>query len=230
MPRPWTVVDRVETPEGALELRRRGAKDYVIAVGGRVLMSSGAVHTEREVATVACARCGPSPRVLIGGLGMGFTLRAALDALPADAAVTVVELNPVVERWCRGPLAALTGNSLDDPRCTLILGDVAAAIRDAGGPVWSAIVLDLYEGPHAATQGIDDPFWGRAALSWTKRALAPGGVFTVWSEEPDAAFERRLGQAGFTWERLPPPPHGPRHVVYVATIGRGPSRERAPSR
>lgn len=223
MARPWTTLDRVDTPEGPLELRRRGPSDFVIAVGGRVLMSSTATRTERAVAEVACRRLSsvPEPRVLIGGLGMGFTLRAALDALPARARVTVVEMNPVVERWCRGPLAALTGDALADPRTTLVLGDVAVAIAETRPPsLWQAIVLDLYEGPHAATQTRDDPFYGPRALARTRSALVPGGLLSVWSEDPDAAFERRLSAAGFTTERTPRPVSGPRHVIYLARAGR----------
>lgn len=218
MPRPWTVLDTADTPEGRLELRQRGPGDFLIVVGGRVLMSSTATHTERAVADLACRRLtGAAPRVLIGGLGMAFTLRAALDALPPGAAVTVVEMNPVVERWCRGPLAEMTGRPLDDPRTTLVLGDVAAVIAATPpAPPWDAIVLDLYEGPHAATQSREDPFYGPAALQRTRAALRPGGLFAVWSEDPDTAFEGRLGRAGFLAERVPPPPSGPRHVVYLA--------------
>jgi spermidine synthase len=221
VPRAWNLVERVDTDEGALELLQRGPKDFVIAVGGRVLMSSTAVHTERAVATEACARLTglKAPRVLIGGLGMGFTLRAALDALPAEAHVTIVEMNPVVERWCRGPLAALTDEALSDLRVTLVMGDVSRVIRDARPPLWDAIVIDLYEGPHAATQTLDDPFYGEVALAFTKRALRPGGWFAVWSEEKDTAFAKRLREAGFAPERVPPPPNGPRHVVYLGRNG-----------
>ncbi len=219
MPRPWTVVELVPTPEGPLELRKRGDNDFLIVIGGRVLMSSNEVRTERMVAWVACASLAgvKAPRVLIGGLGMAFTLRAALDVLPADAQVTTVELNPVVERWCRGPLAARNAHPLDDPRSTVVIGDAAAAIA-ATPPTkrWHAIVLDLYAGPNQATQGRDDPFYSATALAITKRALLPGGALSVWSEEPDAAFEARLGRAGFISERVPRPESGPRHVVYVA--------------
>ncbi len=225
MPRPWTTVDRVDTPEGPLELQQRGPKDFVITVGGRVLMSSTAVRTERAVAEVACRRIAgiPAPRVLIGGLGMGFTLRAALDSLPADAQVTVVEMNPVVERWCRGPLALLTDDALNDPRCTLVLGDVAVAIAETRPPrLWHAIVLDLYEGPNEATQSLDDPFYSASALTLTRRALLPGGVLAVWSEESAPVFEQRLSTVGFTTERAPPPPSGPKHVIYLARAPGGP--------
>lgn len=222
MPRPWNRVDRVETSDGPLELLQRGAKDFVITVGGRVLMNSAWALTERAAAEVGCRKLAGmrAPRVLIGGLGMGFTLRAALDALPANAEVTVVELNPVVEQWCRGPLAALTADALSDPRVTLVIGDVSRVIaRTEKDERWNLIVLDIYEGPHAATQGIEDPFYGVAALAFTKAALVPGGWFAVWSEEADAAFAKRLVAAGFSVEPVPPPPSGPRHVVYLGRRG-----------
>jgi spermidine synthase len=153
--------------------------------------------------------------VLIGGLGMGYTVRAALDALPAAAEVVVAELTPEIEAWCRGPLAPLTGAALDDPRVRVVIGDVARIIAGAPRGHYHAILLDLYEGPHAATQGADDPFYGRAALAASRAALAAGGVLAVWSEDPDDAFARRIEAAGFAVEahRLGKPR---RHVVYLA--------------
>jgi hypothetical protein len=231
--RRWETLDRVATAEGTLELRRRGADDFLITVGGRVLMTSQAHRSEDALARRACAALGARaslapqagraddsrargrPRVLVGGLGMGYTLRAALDALPAAAAVTVVEINPRVVDWCRGPLAALSGGALDDRRVTVEVGDVADAIAAARG--LDALVLDLYEGPHAATQGPADPLYGTAALGRTARALAPGGVFAVWSEEADRAFEQRLRSAGFSVDkqRLS---GGRAHVIYLARV------------
>jgi spermidine synthase len=222
MSRPWTTLDRVDTDEGVLELRRRGDHEYLITVAGRVLMASAAHRSEAALAEAACKRLAgrPRPRVLIGGLGMGFTLRAALDTLPAGAEVVVAELNPVVVRWCEGPLAELTGRALDDPRARVEIADVAELIRKAAaggaGACFDAIVLDLYEGPREASGGASDPFFGRRALQTTRRALARGGVFAVWSEDRDDAFERRLAAAGFTVERLRPKSGGPRHVVYLA--------------
>jgi len=223
MARPWTILDRIETDEGALELRRRGEDEYLITVAGRVLMASAAHRSEAVLAEAACTRLAERsrPRVLIGGLGMGFTLRAALDALPPDARVTVAELNPVVVHWCEGPLAELAGRALDDPRATVEIADVAALIgraAKAGGKSrYDAIILDLYEGPREFSGGASDPFFGRRALATTRRALAPGGVFAVWSEDRDDAFERRLAAAGFEVERLRPKSGGPRHVVYLAS-------------
>jgi len=156
--------------------------------------------------------------VLIGGLGMGFTLRAALDALPRRARVVVAEINQAVVRWCRGPLAGLTGNALEDPRASVVMEDVARVIERGG---FDAIVLDLYEGPRQATQAAEDPFYGPQALRRTRESLTPGGVFAVWSEDPDPAFEKRLRTAGFVVERRKPGKGGPRHVVYLA-------RNRAP--
>lgn len=214
MTRPWETLDAVDTDEGRLELRRRG-DDYVITVAGRVLMSSMAHLTEVAVAETACREVArrETPRVLIGGLGMGYTLRAALDSLPKTARVEVAEINEVVVRWCRGPLAGLTGNALKDPRARVVMEDVALVIGRGG---FDAIILDLYEGPREAAKAEGDPFYGREALRRTREALTPGGVFAVWSEDPDAAFEKRLRSAGFDIERSKPGKGGPRHVVYLA--------------
>ncbi|HEY3358351.1 MAG TPA: spermidine synthase [Polyangia bacterium] len=215
MARPWQTLERVETPAGPLELRRRGARDFLITIAGRILMTSAAHRSEDALAVRACAAVAarPAPRVLVGGLGMGYTLRAALDALPAAAAVTVAELNPQVVAWCRGPLAALSAAALDDARVTVAVADVTAVIAAARG--LDAIILDLYEGPHAATQGAADPLYGAAALARVARALTPGGVFAVWSEEPDRPFEARLRAGGFSVE-VHRARGGRAHVVYLS--------------
>lgn len=221
MTRPWETLDAVETPEGRLELRRRGESDFVIMVGGRVLMNSALHLTEAAVAARACRRIAgrEAPRVLIGGLGMGYTLRAALDALPARARVVVAEIDPAIVRWCRGPLAGLTESALDDKRVSVEMGDVAEVIRGAAkATLFDAVVLDLYEGPRDATQARDDPFYGPRALERTRAALSPGGVFAVWSEDADPAFAKRLRAAGFAVETLRPGKGGPRHVVYLAVV------------
>jgi spermidine synthase len=216
--RPWETLDAVETDEGRLELRRRG-DDYVITVAGRVLMSSMAHLTEIAVAEMACHEVArrEKPRVLIGGLGMGYTLRAALDSLPKTARIEVAEINEIVVRWCRGPLAGLTRNALEDPRARVVMEDVALVIERGG---FDAIILDLYEGPREATRAEGDPFYGREALRRTRDALTPGGIFAVWSEDPDAAFEKRLRAAGFDVERRKPGKGGPRHTVYLARARR----------
>lgn len=230
--RVWQTIDRAETPEGPLELRRRGegeTAEYVITVGDRVLMNGAAHQTEDAVAEAACRpvidrrgrrsrRTLPAPRVLVGGLGMGYTLRAALDLLPRAARVLVAEIDPTIVRWCKGPLAPLTGNAAEDPRVTIEVADVAAVLARAArkeGERFDAVILDLYEGPREAHGGRDDPLWGRAALATTRDALLPGGILAVWSEDADAAFEKRLAAAGFAVERRKPGKGGPRHVVYV---------------
>lgn len=215
--RAWETLDTVETAEGRLELRRRG-QDYVITVAGRVLMSSMAHLTEDAVAEIACGEVAgrERPRVLIGGLGMGFTLRAALDSLPRSGRVVVAEINEAVVRWCRGPLASLTGHAAQDSRSKIIVEDVAEVIAQAGDQPFDAIILDLYEGPRLATQGREDPFYGPAALKRTREALTSKGVLAVWSEDPDAAFEKRLRQGGFAVERRKPGKGGPRHTIYLA--------------
>jgi spermidine synthase len=156
--------------------------------------------------------------VLVGGLGLGFTLRAALDALPTDARVTVAELNEVVVRWCRGPLAVLTDHALEDPRVAVQVADVARVIATAAREhrVYDAILLDLYEGPHEATQGKNDPYYGAAALRTTRAALSGGGILAVWSEEPDKPFEKNLAQVGFQTDRRRAGKGGRRHVIYLA--------------
>ncbi|HEY2743793.1 MAG TPA: spermidine synthase [Polyangia bacterium] len=219
MTRPWQTVARAETAEGALELRRRGDGDFLITIAGRVLMTSQARRSEEALASLALAdRARRS--VLVGGLGMGYTLRAALDSLPADARVTVVELNPVVVEWCKGPLSPLTEGAVADPRVTVVVADVAAQIARAPRGAWDAILLDLYEGPHAATQAADDPLYGAAALARTRAALRAGGVFAVWSEEADARFERRLQDAGFTVDKQRAGRGGRAHVVYLGYTSR----------
>jgi spermidine synthase len=221
MTRPWTTLDRVETNDGPLELRTRGPGEFLITLSGRVLMNSSARRSEEALAEAACAAITgrAAPRVLIGGLGMGCTLRTALDGLSGDATVVVAELHEGVWRWCRGPLADLSAASVDDPRVEVRLGDVAREVEAASRPGaarFDAILLDLYEGPHPATQPAEHPHYGPAALARTRRALANRGVFAIWSEDPDAAFERRLGSAGFDVERKRPGRGGRRHAVYLA--------------
>jgi spermidine synthase len=215
MATPWRTLDVVTTPEGDLELRQRGG-DFLIAIGGRVLMTSAAHRSEEELARRACAAVAGRPRVrlLVGGLGMGYTLRAALDALPPTAELVVAELNPTVVTWCRGPLAPLTRDALADPRVTVRVADVAAVIREAPAR-FDAIVLDLYEGPNAATQTASDPCYGEAALRACRAALRPGGVLAIWSEDPDRVFEERFARAGFRVSRHRGGRGGRAHVVYL---------------
>ena len=221
MAQPWKTLDRAETADGVLELRRRGERDFLILINGRVLMNSSANRSELALGEHACraVTARPEPRVLIGGLGMGLTLRAALDALPPSARVIVSELNPVIVGWCRGPLGDLTSRAIDDPRVAIEITDVARVIARSSqdAALWyDAIILDLYEGPGAGTDPVIDPFYGSRALARTEAALQPGGIFAVWGEAPDRAFEQRLGNAGFRVNQQRPGRGGLRHVIYQA--------------
>ncbi len=218
MSKPWQTLDRQDGPEGVLELRQRDVADFLICVDGRVLMNSRASRSEEELGIRTCAGLGAGARVLVGGLGMGFTLRAVLDAVHEESRVTVAELHPIVAQWCRGPLSTLCGACLDDSRVSLRVGDVADCIREAanGADSYDAIVLDLFEGPHAGTDANRDPFYGRQAVQRSWRALSPGGVFGVWAEVPEPQFEARLRNQGFAIESYRPGRGGLRHWIVLA--------------
>lgn len=222
MTRPWRTVDSIGTAEGLLELRQRGATDFLITIDGRVLMNSSANISEIVLAERACEslKHKKNSRVLVGGLGMGFTLKAALDNLPPEAEVVVAELNPIILSWCRGPIAHFSGGAVDDPRVKVVIEDVAAVIRYAArqgkADRFDAIILDLYEGPNEADQGRGAYLYGAMALKLSNSALTSGGVFAVWSEDPDKAFEKRLKAAGFSVNRQRPGRGGRRHVVYIS--------------
>jgi spermidine synthase len=226
---PWTVLDTVQTPEGVLELRLRD-NEFLIVIDGRVLMNSHSRSSEEELARLAikaiaqpppqsrqsAATLRPGePRLLIAGLGMGFTLRAALDSVSPTADVTVCEINKVVVEWCRGPLAGPTRNAIKDHRVTVKLEDVAKVIAASPANRYDAILLDLYEGPHQATQKDDDPFYSAAALARSHKTIRVGGVLSVWSEDADAAFEKRFTAAGFDVSSQSIGSGGRRHFVYV---------------
>jgi len=196
--RSWITLDRVATPRGELELRRRGDADFLIALAGRVIMTSASHRSEVLLAELACDALGPRrrPRLLVSGLGMGITLRAALDRLPRGARIDVAELEPAVVAWCRGPLVDLTRDAQGDARVRVRNEDVGEAIgRAMSGrvPRYDAILLDLFEGPG----GDADPIFGSEGLVRLREALAEEGVLAVWSERPDARFEKRLRGAGF---------------------------------
>jgi spermidine synthase len=224
MAQPWKIIESVATDEGNLELRQRGERDFLIFIGNQVLMNSLANRSEVVLGQLGCGHLQghAGPRVLVGGLGMGFTLRAVLDTLPATAEVVVAELNPVVHAWCRGPLAVLTNSAVSDPRVTVEIGDVARRIRQSavqGGEArFDAIVLDLYRGPHLKTHQRDDPLYGSRAIENARAALKPGGVLAVWGENYDEGFVKRLQSAGFTVTTQRPGRGGLRHAVFLARL------------
>ena len=209
----WQTLATAQTDEGTLELRRRG-DDWLMTIAGRVLMNSFSRSSEEELARLAIATLGrPAQRVLVSGLGMGFTLRALLDAVPRTAQVSVAEINPIVVEWCRGPLGPATDHAIADPRVTAVVRDVAQVIAAARG--LDLILLDLYEGPNNASQAANDPFYGAAALARAHAALAPGGVLGVWSEDADAPFAKRFAAAHFTVTKHSIGRGGRRHIVYL---------------
>lgn len=222
MAQPWKILETVETADGVLELRQRGARDFLITLDNLVLMNSLANRSEIVLGQVGCAGLmdHPAPRVLVGGLGMGCTLRAVLDSLPPSATVTVAELNPVVVQWSRGPLAELTGAAADDPRVTIEIADVAKVVTRAAkcGKTarFDAIVFDLYRGPHFRTDREGDPLYGRRAIERARDALVPGGLFAIWGENYDEGFAERLKVAGFDVRHEKPGRGGYRHVVFLA--------------
>jgi spermidine synthase len=219
---PWEHLDSATMPGGGGELRlmRRGA-EYSIMAGGIELMNSRLSGSEEALATLACARLTgrPAPRVLIGGLGMGFTLRAALGVLGPDARVEVAELVPAVAQWARGPMAAIFAGCLDDPRVDLKIADIRALIGPARA-AYDAILLDIDNGPAGLTRGANDGLYGEGGLREIARALTPGGVLAVWSAEPDARFTARLERCGFAVReervRAGGKGRGPRHLIWVA--------------
>lgn len=218
----WEIVDRARAPDGAeLQLARRG-DEWVVRAAGHVLMSSRVHGSEEALAALALARLDRAPRaVLLGGLGLGFTLRAVLDRLPADARAIVVELVPALTEWNRGPVAGLAGRPLDDPRVRLQSGDVLGRIAEAER-AWDAILLDVDNGPSALAHGANSRLYAPKGLRACHRALKQGGVLAVWSAGPDEAFVERLGAAGFEAEQRPVPARsgtskGVRHVVFLAT-------------
>ena len=215
---PWVQLESAPLPDGgSLRLARRG-DEFSIRLDGAELMNSRLSGSEEALAALACARLAgrPAPRVLVGGLGMGFTLRAALAALPAQAEVVVAELLPCVVAWARGPMADLFAGCLDDPRVRVEVSDVGKLY---GGALWDAILLDVDNGPEGLTQAANDALYGAAGLARAYRALKGGGVFGVWSEKPDAAFAARLARAGFSVEEARVRAHrgksGRRHVVWL---------------
>ncbi len=218
--KPWETVDRARAPDGTeLVLARRGG-EWVVRAAGRTLMSSRAHGSEEALAALALARVAKPRTVLLGGLGLGFTLRAALDRLPPDGRAIVAELVPAVVAWNRGPLAELAGRPLEDPRARLQLGDVRARIAEARG-AFDAILLDVDNGPSALAHADNDGLYGGPGVRACRDALRPGGVLAVWSAGPDERYRLRLERAGLEVEEASLPARGAgapgvRHVVFLA--------------
>ena len=211
-------------PDGTdLKLQRRD-REYVIFAAGKILMSSRMHGSEEALAAFGCARARSieAPSVLIGGLGMGFTLRATLDLLPRDATVVIAELQTAVVAWNRGPLGPLADHPLRDRRVRLEERDVLTTLRQARAR-FDAVLIDVDNGPDAFTTSANTHLYSDAGLASIRSALKPGGVLAVWSAWEDRKFEQRLKYGGFavTVERVRArlKQGGPRHTIFLGTIG-----------
>lgn len=231
---PLDLVDSAPIPTGGvMHLYRRG-HEHVIHVDGRELMASGAFHSERALADLACDELedASDARILVGGLGMGFTLGAALARVGPNARVVVAELVPGIVQWNRGVLGRYAGNPLRDERAEVSLGNVVDLLR-AAEPKWNAILLDVDNGPHGISHEGNDWLYSWRGLEAARDALLPRGILAVWSAFEDSAFTRRMGHAGFEvkvcrMRARGPKKGGPMHVIWLGRRpqGAGFKRER----
>jgi len=223
---PWNLLGTAQIPGGGeLRLLRRGT-EFSIKLGQNELMNSRLSGSEEALATLVCERLQGcrQPRMLIGGLGMGFTLRAALPRLGADASIVVAELVPEVVAWARGHMAEVFGDSLSDPRVSIRETDVGLLMRTQQS-AYDAILLDVDNGPEGLSREANDALYNNTGLAMARGALRAGGVFAVWSSGPDPRFTQRLTKAGFGVDEIKTRASrrggGARHVIWIATrLGR----------
>jgi spermidine synthase len=218
---PWLHLDKAAIPGGGeLRLKQRGS-EFSIMLGANELMNSRLSGSEEALATLVAERLSgrKHPRILIGGLGMGYTMRAALSAFGPDANIIVSELVPAVITWAKGPMAEVFKNSLNDPRVTIVAEDVADRIKtDRSG--FDAILLDVDNGPDGLTKKSNDRLYDAFGLSAALQALRPGGILAIWSAAPDDSFTKRLRRAGFVTEeirvRASRSKRGAKHMIWLA--------------
>jgi spermidine synthase len=222
--KPWELLGEARMNDDTLLVLQKRDTEYALFAGGKLLMSSRAHGSEEALAAMACedAKALPAPSVLIGGLGMGFTLRAALDLLPPDARITVAELQPAVVTWNRGVLGPLAGHPLMDKRAHVETTDVGEILARAKRR-FDAVMLDVDNGPDAFTTGTNAALYGDAGLGAIRRALKPGGTLAVWSAWEDRKFEQRLRYAGFKIRtervRARLKQGGARHTIFIGRLG-----------
>jgi spermidine synthase len=196
--KPFELLGQAVSPDNtAIKLMRRG-DEYILLAGGAILMSSRMHGSEEALATLGCERARrlERPSVLIGGLGMGFTLRATIDLLPQDASIVIVELLPEVVEWNRGPLGPLARHPLNDKRVEVVEGDVLATLCSCAGQ-FDAVLLDVDNGPAAFTASKNAGLYDKRGIAAAHAALRTNGVLAIWAAQDDRKFEQRLREGGF---------------------------------
>jgi spermidine synthase len=217
----WEVVDNAATENGDDLVLSRLGEEWQVHTGPTLLMSSEEHHSEDALATLAIEKAGTVERMLIGGLGMGFTLRAALERLPSSAQVLIAETSSALVRWNRTWLAHLTDRPLDDPRVQLVLGDVVDRIAEASAH-FDVIVLDVDNGPAALVHSTNDRLYGPEGSVAALRSLRPGGVLAVWSRYDDEGYVQQLREVGFEAESITIPSVAPGLPTYNVFVARRP--------
>ncbi|MCY1670764.1 spermidine synthase [Novosphingobium sp. SL115] len=226
--KPRELLGTAQVPDGEELKLYRHDQDFMIVLGHNELMSTRQNGSEIALATQSWARISKAPRpaMLIGGYGMGFTLRAALEKLPQDAHITVAELVPEIIEWAKGPMKDLEAGCLDDPRVRLVMADVAEVISanalSVGGTGYDAILLDVDNGPDGLVRRGNNRLYTMRGLRTAMDALRPGGVLAIWSAARDPNFTQRLKAAGFTVDevevRARTNGKGAKHVIWFATV------------
>ncbi len=221
---PREEIAQAQIPGGETLTLVSHGRDFIIMLGRDELMGTRMQFSEEQLAQLTIAQLDVArPRILIGGYGMGFTYRAALEALPERAQIVVAEIVPEILDWAKGPLAGLTGDSLKDPRGKIVMCDVAALIDDANDGTcgkFDAILLDVDNGPDGIVRDANYRLYTRTGLAKAKEALMPGGILAIWSAASDHKFTRRLRDSGFRVDirevRARPNNKGPRHTIWFA--------------
>ena len=217
--KPWETVEKALAPDGTEMVLARRDGEWVVRYGGKVLMSSRQHGSEDALAELALPKARHRRAVLVGGLGLGFTARAALDRIPTDAKVVIAELTPALVGWNRRLVGKLAGRPLDDPRCKVHVGDVVDRIAEARA-AYDAILLDVDNGPGSMVHEGNHRLYGHRGIAACRIALAEGGVLAVWSAHHDEAYLRRLEKGGFAATARLVPARGPagglKHVLFLA--------------
>jgi spermidine synthase len=240
--KPWQTIEEARAPDGTLMTLARRDDEWVVRYGGKVLMSSRQHGSEDALAELALPRARSRRAVLVGGLGLGFTVRAVLDRIPVDAKVVVAELTPALLDWNRRLVGKLAGRPLDDPRTHVHIGDAVQRIKEAHG-AYDAILLDIDNGPASMVHEANHRLYGPAGIAACREALREGGCLAVWSAHHDERYLARLQRAGFEAQTRIVPARGPaggmKHVIFLAVkqgamavrrgVGQAPARPQAGS-